>query len=115
MPDHALIYVRIPQVANWTLPLAALSDLMHKDEEYISGPMTTALACYSLVFSTFTDVRWADHHCIMIIEWSSCDSVRLRALPPHSRVLTRVVCALRSHSMARPTPKLPPLCLSHNK
>lgn len=38
---------RMPQAANWTLPVAALTDLMHKDEEFISGPMTTALACYS--------------------------------------------------------------------
>jgi len=40
-------------VANWGLPLAAITDLMHKDEEFISGPMTTALACYSLVFMRF--------------------------------------------------------------
>jgi len=39
-------------VANWGLPLAALSDL-RKDEEVISGTMTTALACYSLVFMRF--------------------------------------------------------------
>ena len=34
------------QVANWGLPLAALADLK-KDEEVISGPMTTALGAYS--------------------------------------------------------------------
>ncbi|KAG8716423.1 hypothetical protein FRC08_009493 [Ceratobasidium sp. 394] len=39
-------------VANWGLPLAALSDLS-KDEEVISGTMTTALACYSMVFMRF--------------------------------------------------------------
>ncbi|KAF8516378.1 UPF0041-domain-containing protein, partial [Gautieria morchelliformis] len=39
-------------VANWGLPLAALADL-RKDEEIISGTMTTALACYSLVFMRF--------------------------------------------------------------
>jgi len=39
-------------VANWGLPLAALSDL-RKDEEVISGTMTTALACYSFVFMRF--------------------------------------------------------------
>jgi len=39
-------------VANWGLPLAALADL-RKDEEYISGTMTTALMCYSLVFMRF--------------------------------------------------------------
>jgi hypothetical protein len=33
-------------VANWGLPLAAIADLK-KDEEVISGSMTTALACYS--------------------------------------------------------------------
>jgi len=39
-------------VANWGLPLAALADLK-KDEEVISGTMTTALACYSMVFMRF--------------------------------------------------------------
>ncbi|KAG6911975.1 pyruvate transporter mpc1 [Tephrocybe rancida] len=39
-------------VANWGLPLAALADL-RKDEEVISGTMTTALACYSFVFMRF--------------------------------------------------------------
>ncbi|KAG9101887.1 pyruvate transporter mpc1 [Ceratobasidium sp. 370] len=39
-------------VANWGLPLAALSDL-RKDEEVISGTMTTALAAYSMVFMRF--------------------------------------------------------------
>ncbi|KAI0348085.1 UPF0041-domain-containing protein [Trametopsis cervina] len=39
-------------VANWGLPLAALADLK-KDEEVISGAMTTALATYSLVFMRF--------------------------------------------------------------
>ncbi|OBZ79187.1 Mitochondrial pyruvate carrier 1, partial [Grifola frondosa] len=39
-------------VANWGLPLAALADL-RKDEEYISGTMTTALAAYSMVFMRF--------------------------------------------------------------
>lgn len=36
------------QVANWGLPLAALADLS-KDEEVISGSMTTALGAYSYV------------------------------------------------------------------
>ncbi|KAJ3719994.1 hypothetical protein C8R42DRAFT_672351 [Lentinula raphanica] len=39
-------------LANWGLPLAALADLK-KDEEVISGTMTTALTCYSLTFSRF--------------------------------------------------------------
>jgi hypothetical protein len=39
-------------VANWGLPIAALTDL-RKDEEVISGTMTTALACYSFVFMRF--------------------------------------------------------------
>ncbi|PWN40577.1 UPF0041-domain-containing protein [Ceraceosorus guamensis] len=38
--------------ANWGLPIAALLDLK-KDEEVISGTMTGALACYSLVFMRF--------------------------------------------------------------
>ncbi|CAE7224484.1 unnamed protein product [Rhizoctonia solani] len=40
-------------VANWGLPLAAIADLSGKDEEMISGTMTTALACYSTVFMRF--------------------------------------------------------------
>ncbi|KDN53199.1 UPF0041-domain-containing protein [Tilletiaria anomala UBC 951] len=39
-------------VANWGLPLAALADLK-KDEEIISGSMTTAMALYSTVFMRF--------------------------------------------------------------
>ncbi|CAD6893072.1 unnamed protein product [Tilletia controversa] len=39
-------------VANWGLPLAAIADLK-KDEEVISGSMTTALAAYSTVFMRF--------------------------------------------------------------
>ncbi|KAJ7642906.1 UPF0041-domain-containing protein [Mycena rosella] len=38
--------------ANWGLPLAALADL-RKDEEFISGTMTTALMSLSLVFIRF--------------------------------------------------------------
>ncbi|CAE6474760.1 unnamed protein product [Rhizoctonia solani] len=40
-------------VANWGLPLAAIADISGKDEEMISGTMTTALACYSMVFMRF--------------------------------------------------------------
>ncbi|CAE6471969.1 unnamed protein product [Rhizoctonia solani] len=40
-------------VANWGLPLAAIADLTGKDEEMISGTMTTALASYSMVFMRF--------------------------------------------------------------
>ncbi|KAK0553793.1 pyruvate transporter mpc1 [Tilletia horrida] len=39
-------------VANWGLPLAAIADLK-KNEEMISGTMTTALAAYSTVFMRF--------------------------------------------------------------
>ncbi|KAF8640820.1 hypothetical protein AX17_000469 [Amanita inopinata Kibby_2008] len=39
-------------VANWGLPLAAISDI-RKDEELISGTMTTTLTFYSLVFMRF--------------------------------------------------------------
>ncbi|KAN0133275.1 Uncharacterized protein family (UPF0041) domain containing protein [Lactarius tabidus] len=39
-------------VANWGLPIAALADLK-KDEEVISGTMTSALAAYSMVFMRF--------------------------------------------------------------
>jgi hypothetical protein len=34
-------------VANWGLPLAAITDLTGKDPKFISGPMTVALASYS--------------------------------------------------------------------
>ncbi|CAH3126386.1 unnamed protein product [Porites lobata] len=39
-------------VANWGLPLAAMSD-MKRDPEYISGKMTTALCIYSMLFMRF--------------------------------------------------------------
>uniref|UniRef100_A0A8C6V304 Mitochondrial pyruvate carrier n=1 Tax=Neogobius melanostomus TaxID=47308 RepID=A0A8C6V304_9GOBI len=39
-------------VANWGLPIAALSD-MKKSPEIISGRMTFALTCYSLIFMRF--------------------------------------------------------------
>ncbi|XP_077569532.1 mitochondrial pyruvate carrier 1 isoform X1 [Stigmatopora nigra] len=39
-------------VANWGLPIAALSDVK-KSPEIISGRMTFALCCYSLVFMRF--------------------------------------------------------------
>jgi len=39
-------------VANWGLPIAAIADLQ-KDPEVISGPMTTALFSYSMVFMRF--------------------------------------------------------------
>ncbi|KAK9899678.1 putative mitochondrion protein [Cystobasidium minutum MCA 4210] len=40
-------------VANWGLPLAAITDITTKDEKAISGPMTAALAAYSMVFMRF--------------------------------------------------------------
>ncbi|XP_075199888.1 mitochondrial pyruvate carrier 1 isoform X2 [Anomaloglossus baeobatrachus] len=39
-------------VANWGLPIAALND-MKKSPEIISGRMTFALTCYSLLFMRF--------------------------------------------------------------
>lgn len=39
-------------VANWGLPLAAIAD-MKKSPEIISGRMTFALSCYSLLFMRF--------------------------------------------------------------
>ncbi|KAI5478430.1 UPF0041-domain-containing protein [Pseudohyphozyma bogoriensis] len=39
-------------LANWGLPLAALADLK-KEPDFISGPMTAALASYSMVFMRF--------------------------------------------------------------
>jgi len=40
-------------IANWGLPIAAMTDLIGKDEEMISGTMTTTLAVYSMVFMRF--------------------------------------------------------------
>ncbi|NP_001165250.1 mitochondrial pyruvate carrier 1 L homeolog [Xenopus laevis] len=39
-------------VANWGLPVAAIND-MKKSPEIISGRMTFALTCYSLMFMRF--------------------------------------------------------------
>nr|XP_033794375.1 mitochondrial pyruvate carrier 1 [Geotrypetes seraphini] len=39
-------------VANWGLPIAAIND-MNKSPEIISGRMTFALSCYSLLFMRF--------------------------------------------------------------
>ncbi|XP_069030244.1 mitochondrial pyruvate carrier 1 [Embiotoca jacksoni] len=39
-------------VANWGLPIAAITD-MKKSPEIISGRMTFALSCYSLLFMRF--------------------------------------------------------------
>eukprot|EP01086_Lenisia_limosa_P007250 TRINITY_DN2678_c0_g1_i1.p1 TRINITY_DN2678_c0_g1~~TRINITY_DN2678_c0_g1_i1.p1 ORF type:complete len:117 (-),score=22.69 TRINITY_DN2678_c0_g1_i1:46-396(-) len=39
-------------VANWGIPIAAMFD-MRKDPEMISGPMTTALCVYSMLFARF--------------------------------------------------------------
>lgn len=43
-------------VANWGLPLAAITDLTSKEPKFISGPMTVALASYSMVFMRFGTV-----------------------------------------------------------
>ncbi|WVR07128.1 hypothetical protein IAU60_004169 [Kwoniella sp. DSM 27419] len=40
-------------VANWGLPIAALSDIVNRDEESISGVMSPTLAAYSLIFMRF--------------------------------------------------------------
>lgn len=37
------------QIANWGLPIAAITDIATKDEEYISGVMSPTLAGYSQV------------------------------------------------------------------
>ncbi|EIW70726.1 hypothetical protein TREMEDRAFT_61237 [Tremella mesenterica DSM 1558] len=40
-------------LANWGLPLAALADIVNKDEEFISGVMSPTLAGYSMIFMRF--------------------------------------------------------------
>jgi len=45
-------------LANWGLPLAAIADLK-KDEEFISGSMTSALASYSYVSIIFASVPFS--------------------------------------------------------
>jgi hypothetical protein len=78
------------QVANWGLPLAALADL-RKDEETISGGMTTALACYSCVFPPCRRPRQPLIRPMTSPAPSSCASVRLPSLHTHSHPwLTRL-------------------------
>lgn len=73
--DHEGIW----KVANWGLPLAALTDLK-KDEELISGTMTTTLACYSWVSGI---LRPSGCHSLLFsfsliyAGWCSCVSVSL--------------------------------------
>jgi hypothetical protein len=55
--DSAILLIF--QVANWGLPLAALADLS-KDEEVISGSMTTALASYSYVLCLSVWKSWVN-------------------------------------------------------
>lgn len=40
-------------LANWSLPLAAISDMTTRDASIISGKMTTALIFYSCLFMRF--------------------------------------------------------------
>ncbi|ORY34083.1 putative mitochondrion protein [Naematelia encephala] len=40
-------------MANWGLPIAALGDIIGKDEETISGVMSPTLAGYSMIFMRF--------------------------------------------------------------
>lgn len=53
--DSLFLLLLYLQVANWGLPIAALADL-RKDEEVISGAMTSALDAYSYAFRT-TSIR----------------------------------------------------------
>ncbi|KAK4684900.1 hypothetical protein P7C73_g5263, partial [Tremellales sp. Uapishka_1] len=40
-------------MANWGLPIAALTDIATRDEEAISGVMSPTLAGYSMIFMRF--------------------------------------------------------------
>ncbi|WWC89410.1 uncharacterized protein L201_004334 [Kwoniella dendrophila CBS 6074] len=40
-------------MANWGLPIAALTDIATRDEESISGVMSPTLAAYSMIFMRF--------------------------------------------------------------
>ena len=51
--SRGLLFFCPSQIANWGLPLAAITDITTKDEKAISGPMTGALAAYSMVFMRF--------------------------------------------------------------
>lgn len=51
-------------VANWGIPLAALSD-MQRDPSIISGKMTTALAVYSLLFMRFAWMVQPRNHLLL--------------------------------------------------
>ncbi|XP_054627265.1 mitochondrial pyruvate carrier 1 [Dunckerocampus dactyliophorus] len=50
--DYLMRYHFWGPVANWGLPIAAIAD-MKKSPEIISGRMTFALCCYSLLFMRF--------------------------------------------------------------
>ncbi|XP_066552735.1 mitochondrial pyruvate carrier 1 [Amia ocellicauda] len=50
--DYLMRYHFWGPVANWGLPIAAITD-MKKSPEIISGRMTFALSCYSLLFMRF--------------------------------------------------------------
>uniref|UniRef100_A0A3Q3M3X6 Mitochondrial pyruvate carrier n=1 Tax=Mastacembelus armatus TaxID=205130 RepID=A0A3Q3M3X6_9TELE len=50
--DYLMRYHFWGPVANWGLPIAAITD-MKKSPEIISGRMTFALCCYSLLFMRF--------------------------------------------------------------
>jgi hypothetical protein len=66
----------LDQVANWGLPIAAIADLK-KDEEVISGTMTSALAAYSYVSPRLLVLMWLttkQHglHALWYVNFLSC-------------------------------------------
>ncbi|KAI9289667.1 hypothetical protein BC943DRAFT_341485 [Umbelopsis sp. AD052] len=52
MRHPGLMYFFFVLVANWGIPIAAISD-WKKDPQYISGNMTAALCVYSALFMRF--------------------------------------------------------------
>ena len=60
--------INIRPVANWGLPLAAITDAQTKSPEVISGNMTAALSVYSLLFMFFIVVMVGDLRGKLILE-----------------------------------------------
>lgn len=94
------------QVANWGLPLAALADL-RKDEEVISGTMTTALGLYSCVCISLPPQLPTEP---VLPGWSSCVLVC-----PIMLFYIRTAYLTRSFSLESATPELPAIRLSPDK
>lgn len=87
------------EVANWGLPLAAISDLK-KDEDMISGTMTAALASYSCVDGALQRQGWALHHVLTALFMPPLIASSFRALHGALHRAT-ISCLLATRQMPR--------------